>query len=87
MDIDFDYYAALGIAIIEKERGNFDDAIDMLTKIFIIEKNNSRLLIELAECHRLNDNKDQAVKLVKRSIDDGNNNPCIIEYYDDLIKM
>jgi tetratricopeptide (TPR) repeat protein len=51
LDIDFDVFALLGLAEICKAKGQYQDAIDSLTRLIQNEPNNYRLYIELADCY------------------------------------
>jgi tetratricopeptide (TPR) repeat protein len=86
LDIDYDYYAAIGLALISKEKGEYANAIDTLSKLYTMEKNNTRLISELVECYVANNEKAKAMALLKTNIDSGNTHPSIKELFDELTK-
>ena len=61
LDIAFDTYASLGIAIINKRRGKYDDAVKSLEQLIQSEPRNYRLYLELADCYLAQKNKQMAI--------------------------
>lgn len=58
LNIDFDIYAALGLALICKGEGKYPEAIDRLLNLIENDKKNYRLYIDLADCYvKLNQQK------------------------------
>ena len=56
LDIEFDVYAVLGLALISKIQGRFEEASVSLSRLQQSDPKNYRLYIELAECKiHLND--------------------------------
>lgn len=51
MDIDFDIYAALGLALICKGEGRFDEAAERLKSLIRNDPKNYRPYIDLADCY------------------------------------
>ena len=65
MDIDFDIYAALGLALICKGEGKYQEAIERLSNPIRDDEKNYRLYIDLADCYiKLNQNQ-KAVEVLK----------------------
>lgn len=50
LNIEFDEYAILGLALINKERGNLEQAVESLTSLIRNDSKNHRLYLELADC-------------------------------------
>lgn len=65
MDIDFDIYAALGLALICKGEGKYDEAIERLTALIRDDKKNYRLYIDLADCYLKVDKRYEAVETLQ----------------------
>ena len=65
MDIDFDIYAALGLALICKGQGNYEEAATKLKELVDGDPKNYRLYIDLADCYIKLNRKDDAINLLK----------------------
>ena len=65
MDIDFDVYAALGLALIERDEGHYDEAIKKLSDLLKNDPKNYRLYIDLADCHEKMNDKKGAIDVLK----------------------
>jgi tetratricopeptide (TPR) repeat protein len=64
LNIEFDAYAILGLALINKARGNYREAIESLHGLLKNDPKNHRLYTEIAECHLQLNEKDQAVDIL-----------------------
>jgi len=62
--IEFDLYAVLGLALVHKARGNFEEALHSLQGVLRNDANNPRIYQEMAECHLALRQKDEAVKVL-----------------------
>ncbi|MBN2651684.1 MAG: tetratricopeptide repeat protein [Spirochaetales bacterium] len=51
INIEFDSYAVLGLALINKQRGKYEDAITSLRGLMRNDMKNHRLYTEIAECY------------------------------------
>lgn len=51
LNIEFDVYAVLGLAVIARMQGKYQDAIVSLKKLIGNDPKNYRLYLELSECH------------------------------------
>ena len=51
LNIEFDLYAILGLALINKERENYSEAIESLYGLMKDDPKNYRLYSEIADCH------------------------------------
>lgn len=64
LDIEFDIYAAIGLALICKGEGNNEEAARRFEKLIKNDSKNSRLYIDLADCYVAMNNKAQAEKVL-----------------------
>ena len=65
LNIDFDIYAALGLALICKGEGKYDEAIERLQNLIRNDPKNYRLYIDLADCYLRQNNKQKAVETLE----------------------
>lgn len=61
LDIEFDTYAALGLAMIHKEQGRYQEAVTSLSGIMDKDPNNARIYIEIAECQQKMGQRNEAL--------------------------
>ncbi len=61
LNIEFDIYAVLGLALIHKEKGRYQEAVNSLSGILKNDPNNARLYIEIAECQFKMNRRDEAL--------------------------
>ncbi len=61
LNIEFDVYAVLGLAVIARMQGKYQDAIVSLRKLIQNDTKNYRLYIELAECYKASGERQKAV--------------------------
>jgi len=74
LEIDFDIYAAIGLALICKGQGKLDEAVDRFKNLIRNDPRNSRLYVDLAECYSLMNRRDEAIKLLEDYLhNDGKN--------------
>lgn len=62
LNIEFDVYAILGLALINKLRGNYENAIESLKGLLRNDPKNHRLYTEIAECYMLLGDKNKAIE-------------------------
>jgi tetratricopeptide (TPR) repeat protein len=84
LNIEFDVYAVLGLALINKERGNYRDAIESLKGLIKNDEKNHRLYMEIAECHVALREKSQAIETLSQFQRLGIRNVHVSEYMDKL---
>ncbi|GMO63350.1 MAG: tetratricopeptide repeat protein [Termitinemataceae bacterium] len=65
LNIEFDIYAVLGMAVIAKISGKYEDAIKSLNNLIVQDPKNHRLYIELAECWIKLNNNEKAIEALK----------------------
>jgi tetratricopeptide (TPR) repeat protein len=63
--IEFDTYAILGLAVIAKSRGLFDQAISSLRDLIEKDPKNPRPYLELADCHEKIGERDAAITALR----------------------
>ncbi|MDR2434315.1 MAG: tetratricopeptide repeat protein [Treponema sp.] len=65
LNIEFDTYAVLGLALVAKARGKYDQAATSLERLIQQNTRNYRLFIELADCYLKLGDKNQAVEVLE----------------------
>jgi tetratricopeptide (TPR) repeat protein len=61
LNIEFDVYAVLGLAVVARMQGKYEDAIVSLRKLIQNDPKNYRLYIELAECYKATGERQKAL--------------------------
>lgn len=64
LDIEFDIYAAIGLALICKGEGNNEEAVSRFENLIKNDSRNPRLYIDLSECYLAMNRKTDAVKIL-----------------------
>ncbi|OHE69246.1 MAG: hypothetical protein A2413_16990 [Treponema sp. RIFOXYC1_FULL_61_9] len=62
LNIEFDIYAVLGLAVVSKMQGKYDDAIESLRRLVQQDPKNYRLYIELADCWMKKNDRNRAIE-------------------------
>lgn len=65
MSIDFDIYAALGLALILKDEGCFQECITQLSDLIRNDPRNYRLYLDLSDCYIKMNNKPKAIETLR----------------------
>jgi tetratricopeptide (TPR) repeat protein len=84
LNIEFDIYAVLGLAVVSKMQGKYDDAIESLRRLVQQDPKNYRLYIELADCWTKKGDKDRAVEALAEFQKLGIRNMYVSEFMDKL---
>jgi tetratricopeptide (TPR) repeat protein len=84
MAIEFDTYAALGLAIVHKEQGHYDKAIEALNKLLEVNIKNSRVYLELSDCYERQGKPAKAIRILYQFLEMGMNNLVIMDKYEEL---
>lgn len=84
INIEFDVYAVLGLALIAKQQGNYRDAIASLSRLAQADLKNYRLQIEIADCYVKLGEKNKALESLQNYQRLGMRNPSISEYIEKL---
>lgn len=81
LNIEFDVYAILGLAVIARMQGKWDDAITSLKLLVQNDPKNYRIYVELAQCYLAAGQKAQAIETLADFQRLGIKNPFIQEAY------
>jgi tetratricopeptide (TPR) repeat protein len=84
LSIEFDAYAVLGLALMSKERGKFQEALETLQNLLRNDQKNPRLYIEISECYLGLDNKRKALDILNAYISMGMRNMGVSEMLERL---
>ena len=84
VDIAYDSYAMLGLAILKKEKGLYSEAITSLTSLLQQDRKNYRIYLELADCYRNIGDRDKALEVLDNFRKFGIRNPHISDLYASL---
>ncbi len=79
LNIEFDTYAILGLALLNKEKGNYQDAITSLKDLISNDPKNYRLYLEAAECYEKIGDPEEALELLSQFLKLGIRNNRIID--------
>lgn len=60
LKVDFDVYATLGLAIVHKEQGRYQQAVESLSGILADDPNNPRIYLEIAQCQQQGGHRAEA---------------------------
>lgn len=77
LSIEFDIYAALGLALINKGEGKYEEAIERLKSLIKIDPKNYRFYVDAADCYLKLNRKDQALDVLKTFGRQGIRSPAI----------
>ncbi|MBO4731268.1 MAG: tetratricopeptide repeat protein [Spirochaetaceae bacterium] len=86
LDIEFDIYAVLGLALISKAQGNYEEAIASLSKLIQGDPKNYRLYMDIADCYIKNGQKKQAIEALQTFQRYGIRCQVLNEYLDTLLQ-
>ncbi|MDR1108115.1 MAG: tetratricopeptide repeat protein [Spirochaetaceae bacterium] len=82
LNIEFDIYAVLGLAVIAKAQGKYNEAIESLRRLIQQDPKNYRLYVELADCWIKKNDKTQALEVLGEFQKLGIRNPVVAELLD-----
>jgi tetratricopeptide (TPR) repeat protein len=82
LNIEFDTYAILGLALINKEKGNYQEAIQSLEGLLKSDPNNHRLYSEIALCYLQAGQRNKALEVLSQFQRMGLRNHYISELID-----
>jgi tetratricopeptide (TPR) repeat protein len=85
LNIEYDTYAVLGLAIASKAQGRYDEAIESLHKLIQQDQKNYRFYIELSECHVRKHNKAKAIEVLNGFQKLGLRNTMVTDCLEELI--
>jgi len=84
LNIEFDTYAVMGLALITKEQGKFDEAVMSFKSLIQQDNKNYRLYIELADCYLKSGDRRNAVETLENCQKLGVKNLKITEMLESL---
>ncbi|GHU23580.1 hypothetical protein FACS1894172_09820 [Spirochaetia bacterium] len=87
LNIEFDTYAVLGLAIVAKARGNYEEASGSLRRLIQQDPRNYRFHIELADCLVKNGEKYKAIEILEGFQQNGLHNNVVLNYLENLRKQ
>jgi tetratricopeptide (TPR) repeat protein len=79
LNIEFDTYAVLGLALVAKSQNKFVEAIESLRRLIQQDPRNYRLYIELSDCWYRKGEKSQAIEALGEYLKQGLRNAKISE--------
>jgi tetratricopeptide (TPR) repeat protein len=85
LGIEFDVYAVLGLAIIAKLHGAFNEAIQSLKELIGHDAKNYRLYLELADCYQQTGDRKSAVATLRDYQRFGIRNNAVGEMLEELV--
>jgi len=77
LNIEFDIYAVLGLAVIARQQGKYDEAIASLRSLLQNDPKNYRIYVELAQTYLLNNQRQMAIEILTEFQQMGIKNPVI----------
>jgi tetratricopeptide (TPR) repeat protein len=86
LNIEFDTYAVLGLAMIDKIRGEYETAIESLRHLIQQDPKNYRFYYELADCLFRKGERRQALEKLEEFLRLGIRNSSIMELYEGIKK-
>jgi tetratricopeptide (TPR) repeat protein len=84
LNIEYDTYAILGLAIVAKEQGRHDEAIDSLRRLIQQDQKNYRFYIELADCYVRKNNRKEAIEILEQFQRMGFRNVAVMDILEEL---
>jgi tetratricopeptide (TPR) repeat protein len=81
LNIEFDLYAILGLALINKLRGNYEEAVRSLYGLIKSEPKNHRLYTEVADCYLHLNQPDKALEVLAQYQKLGMRNSYVTEMF------
>jgi tetratricopeptide (TPR) repeat protein len=65
LNIEFDTYAVMGLALLAKVQGKYDEAVDSLKRLIQQDTKNYRIYIELCNCYMIMGERQKAAKTLE----------------------
>jgi tetratricopeptide (TPR) repeat protein len=84
LNIEFDTYAIIGLALISKQKGNYRQAIESFEGLLKSDPKNHRLYTEMADCHLRLGERREAIETLRRFINQGYKSHFVAEMYERL---
>ena len=77
LNIEFDTYAVLGLAIVAKDQARYDEAAESLRRLIQQDPRNYRFYLELADCHLRQGERREAIEVLEEFQRQGIRNTAI----------
>ena len=84
LNVGFDGYAVLGLALINQAKGKYQETIDSLEKLMKNDPKNARLHHIIAECYVSLGQKSRAIQVLTDFLKTGIRNTYVLEFLDSL---
>ncbi|GHU59902.1 hypothetical protein FACS189444_6100 [Spirochaetia bacterium] len=84
LNIEFDTYAVLGLAIVAKAQGRYDECTESLRRLIQQDPKNYRFYVELADCYARRGDRKQAVEILGNFQKMGIRNCRVVELMEQL---
>jgi tetratricopeptide (TPR) repeat protein len=84
LNIEFDTYAVLGLAVVAKAQGRYDESIESLSRLVQQDPKNYRIYLELADCWSKKGERVHAMEILGEFQKLGIRNSLIIEFLERL---
>lgn len=84
LDIEFDIYAVLGLALISKGQGKYDEAIASLSRLIQADPKNYRFYVDLADCYMKTNRKTSAIETLENFQKQGIRSQAVAEMLDKI---
>jgi DNA-binding SARP family transcriptional activator len=85
LDIEFDTYAVLGLAVVAKNTGRLEEALTSLERLIQQDPKNYRPYLELADCYIRKNQRDRAIEILSAFTAYGIRNARVTELLDNLL--
>ena len=87
LNIEFDTYAVLGLAIVDKLQGRFKEATESLQRLIQQDPRSYRFYLELADCRLTHGGKREAIEVLEEFQKQGIRNNVVSELLEKLKSM
>jgi tetratricopeptide (TPR) repeat protein len=84
LNIEYDTYAVLGLAMVAKFQKKYDEAVESLRRLIQQDPRNYRLYLELADCRIQRGEKNRALEVLEEFQRQGIRNTAVIELLERL---
>ena len=84
LNIEFDTYAVMGLALLSKAQGKFEESIHSFARLIQQDSKNHRLYIELADCYIQTKDKKKAIEVLEEFQKLGLKNQKVSDMLDEL---
>jgi tetratricopeptide (TPR) repeat protein len=84
LNIEFDTYAVLGLAVVSKSQNKYDEAIESLGRLIQQDTKNYRLYLEIADCWIKKGDRNRAIEVLGDFLKTGIRNSHVTEFLDKL---